>query len=158
MRASANFITAIIVTATFTGLVIAGDFSLSDNALMTMLTQTNKSVKAKSSIIERRDVPGSGVEFDIYFPGVKPGEYHFECVATKREDPNNPLFASDLSVYDAFALKFTLLAVNGDPTPRHTGQLVVGAYVNNSYRPECVTLDPCVPSDTNTAVSRTLAG
>jgi predicted outer membrane repeat protein len=157
MKAHAYFImaiTAVMATLVLTGACVAEDFTLSDDALMTMLNQTNKHVQAKSSIVERRDRPGPGVEFDIYFPGTKPGEYGFECVSTKNE-PNNPLFAADLRAFDAFALKFTLLAVNGDPSPKHTGTLVVGAYLNAGYRGECVTLEPRVPSytdKTNTAI------
>jgi len=147
-------ITALLLTLVFISPLAAEDFTLSDNALMTMLDQTNKHVFSKSSIVEKRDIPGPGVEFDIYFPGTTPGERSFQCVATKNE-PNNPLFASDVRVFDAFALKFTLLAVDGDPSPSYKGRLVVGALINGSYRPECVTLDP---ADTNTAVSRTRVG
>jgi predicted outer membrane repeat protein len=159
-------ITAVMATLVLTGVCVAEDFTLSDNALMTMLNQTNKHVWAKSSIVERRDRPGPGVEFDIYFPGTKPGEYGFECVSTK-DEPNNPLFATDLRVFDAFALKFTLLAINGDPSPTHTGELAVGAYINGSYRPERVTLNTRVPlvsrtntliSEPNTTVSQTRIG
>ena len=106
-----------------------------------MIKEYNKHVWGKSAIVDKRDVPGAGVEFDIYFPGIKPGENNFECVITKMADPNNPLFASNLQMYDAFALKFTLLAVDGDRSPNHKGRLVVGAYVNAGYRPEVVSLD-----------------
>ena len=151
---AATPITALLLTLVFISPLAAEDFTLSDNALMTMLDQTNKRVFSKSSIVGKRDIPAPGVEFDIYFPGTKSGERSFEYVATKNE-PNNPLFASDVNVFDSFALKFTLLAVDGDPSPSHKGRLVVGALINGSYRPECVTLDP---ADTNTAVSRTRVG
>ncbi len=144
-------VTVLLLILVFISPLTAEDFTLSDNALMTMLGQTNKHVCSKSSIVEKRDIPGPGVEFVIYFPGTTPGERSFGYVATKN-DPNNPLFASDIRVFDAFAMKFTLLAVDGDPSPSHKGRLVVGAYINASYRPECITLDP---ADTNTAVSRT---
>jgi len=147
-------LTAILATFLFVCPGTAEDFTLSDEGLMA-LNQINKHVWAKSSIVERRDVSGPGVEFDIYFPGTKRGERNFECVVTKQNEPNNPLFASDLRVFDAFALKFTLLAVNEDTSPSNNDRLVVGAYINAGYRPECVTLDP---ADTNTAVSRTLVG
>ena len=120
-----------------------------------MIKEYNKHVWGKSAIVDKRDVPGAGVEFDIYFPGIKPGENNFECVITKMADPNNPLFASNLQMYDAFALKFTLLAVDGDRSPNHKGRLVVGAYVNAGYRPEVVSLDS---SDSNSTVSRTMVG
>lgn len=158
MKPRACFITTttvVLVVFLLAGIGIAEDFTLSDNALMT-LDQTNRHVLSKSSIVEKRDRPGPGVEFDIYFPGTKPNERGFQCVAIKtKNEPNNPLFASDLRMFDAFALKFTLLAVDGDPSPSHTGRLVVGAYINAGFRPECVTLDP---ADTNTTVSRTRVG
>src|SRR4030042_1645391 len=153
LRACFTTITTIALMAfLLTGISTAEDFTLSDNALMTMLNQTNKHVWSKASIVEKRDIPKPGVEFDIYFPGK---EHSFECFAPKMEEPNNPLFSSDLRVFDAFALKFSLLAVDGDASPSHTGRLVVGAYLNAGYRPECVTLDP---SDSNTTVSRTRVG
>jgi len=145
---------ALLLTLVFISPLTAEDFTLSDNALM-MFDQTNRHVRSKSSIVEKIDIPRPGVEFDIYFPGTKSGERHFECVSTKKDEPNNPLFASDLRVFDAFALKFTLLAVDGDSSPSHKGRLIVGAYVNACYRPECVTLDP---ADANTVVSRTSVG
>jgi predicted outer membrane repeat protein len=147
--------TVVLVAFLFAGISVAEDFTLSDNALMTMLNQTNEHVWSTASIVEKRDVPGPGVEFDIYFPSTKPGESHFECVATKKDEPNNPLFASDLRVFDAFALKFTLLAVDGDASPNHKGHLGVGSYINMGYRPASVTLSP---EDTNTTVSRTRVG
>jgi hypothetical protein len=131
----------------------SNDFTLSDNALM-MLNKINHHVLSKASIVEKKGSPGPGVKFGIYFPGNKPGERGFECVATKNE-PNNPIFASDMRKFDTFALKFTLLSVNGAASQSHKGILVVGAYINASYRPECVTLDL---KGTNTAISRTRVG
>jgi len=133
----------------------AEDFTLSDNALMTMITQTNRHVSAKSSIVERRDVPGPGVEFDIYFPAK---QSYFDCVTTRTE-PNNPLFAYDVNIFDHFALKFTLLAINGDSTANHKDVFTVGADIDGGFRPESVSLDPCTPiypPVTNTAISRTV--
>jgi hypothetical protein len=86
MKAHAYFImaiTAVMATLVLTGACVAEDFTLSDDALMTMLNQTNKHVQAKSSIVERRDRPGPGVEFDIYFPGTKPGEWFRMCLNKK---------------------------------------------------------------------------
>jgi len=151
----ATLITVLLLTLVFAGSLNAEDFTLSDNAMMTMLNETNSYTISKSSIVEKRDINEPGVEFDIYFPGTKPDERVFELVATKKHDPNNPLFASDVRVFDAFALKFTLMAVDGDPSPNHEGRLVVGAYINSAYRPVCVTLDP---KETNTAISRTGVG
>jgi predicted outer membrane repeat protein len=144
-------ISTILISA---DLVSAGDFTLSNEELM-MIKEYNKHVYGKSTIVDRRDVLGAGVEFDIYFPGTKTSENHFECVITKMADPNNPLFASNLQMYDAFALKFTLLAVDGDRSSNHKGRLVVGAYVNAGYRPEVVSL---YSSDSNSTVSRTMVG
>ncbi len=153
----------VLVILSLSGVCAAEDFTLSDDALMTMLDRTNYHVWAKSSIVDRRDRPGPGVEFDIYFPGTRTPENHLDCVSVA-EDPSSLLFATDLRSFDAFTLKFTLLAVNGDPKAIHTGRLVVGAYINGSYRPECVTLDKQTPvigrnnkrvADPNTAISRT---
>ena len=49
-------ITALLLTLAFISPLTAEDFTLSDNALMTMLDQTNRHVYSKSSIVEKRDI------------------------------------------------------------------------------------------------------
>ena len=88
-------------------------------------------------IIAKRDIPGPGVEFDIYFPPDNMrnnGIEYVSCVDRGQQKLNG----IDVNDFDAFALKFTLIAVDGKSQINAGGMLVVGAFINGAYRPECI--------------------
>ena len=105
---------------------VAVNVTLSDAGLM--LLDRYIEVPGTSTIVDRREVPGPGVEFDIYFSVVEPGSATVYCVSWEGHGAGS-LAGIDVSMYDAFELKFTLLAVDGINTPGIGGTLIVGALI-----------------------------
>jgi len=105
---------------------VAVNVTLSDTGLM--LLDLYLDVPGTATIVDRRDVPGPGVEFDIYFSIVEPGYKTVKCVSWEGRGADS-LAEIDVSMYDAFELKFTLLAVDGINTPGIGGTLIVGALI-----------------------------
>lgn len=82
-----------------------------------------------NSVIGRRDVPGPGVEFDLRFPSIESGEYGVSYVSCKYGG-TGALVGIDISMYNKYELKFTLVSVDGVSTPGTGGVLGVGALIN----------------------------
>jgi hypothetical protein len=114
-----------------------------------------------SELIEKRNIPGPGVEFDIAYPSdVSPGR-SFDLMSTVYEGTGT-LTGIDVSMYEGFALTFTLAAIDGlsDPDPADTRLLVVGALIGPTaegymygYRPETLSLGPNAPQVDTSATS-----
>jgi hypothetical protein len=129
----------------FTSVVMGRSFTLSDADLMSLDWYLDSRVPDDPNaarIISKRDVPGPGVEFDIYFPKdnkAAPHTYSLYYVSCK-QGGEGTLTGIDVNDYDAFALKFALVAVDGKP--KGGGSLVVGALINTdysyAYRPEVI--------------------
>jgi len=107
-----------------------------------------------SEVISKTDVAGPGVEFEIYLPdtnGLGDSIYYVSC----KNGGEGSLTGINISDYEAFSLKITLVSVNGSDSPDAGGSLVVGALINNSrsyaYHPEVVSLKP----QRNSAISTT---
>jgi len=113
--------------------------TLSDEGLMALDEYSPHISGLKATILEKRDVEGPGVEFDIYFPGNKHPENSIYYVLPKRK-LENMFQGVDVASYDAFELKFTLMSVDGNDSPDSGGILVVGALINGAYRPEAISL------------------
>lgn len=113
--------------------------TLSDEGLMALDQYSTRNVGLKATILEKRDIEGSGVEFDIYFPGNKRPNHsiYYFFSSNKLQEMFKGI---DIDSYDAFELKFTLISVNGSDSPDSGGILIVGAYMNGSYRPEAISL------------------
>jgi predicted outer membrane repeat protein len=131
-------ITALLLTLAFISLLTAEDFTLSDEGLMRLDVGTYY-VGATASIIAKRDVPGPGVEYDIHFPGIKTIDSTLEMVCNE----NDPLVGINVGKYDHFALKFTLISIDGKTTPDAGGRLHVGANAGcdgrrHGLRPVCI--------------------
>src|SRR4030042_2280081 len=90
-------------------------------------------------VVDKRDVSGSGVEFDIYFPKDNKKNNSVKYVSCEYRGEG---ILVDINVpdYNAFALKFTLVAVDGSSEPNTGGLLVVGALAGPAYRPEVISL------------------
>ncbi len=122
-------------------------FTLSDADLMSLDWYTDSRAPADPNvarIVAKRDIPGLGVEFDIYFPKGKKDvgpTYGVEYVSSKRGGEGT-LAGIDVNDYSAFALKFSLVAVDGNSSPGAGGELVVGAMIDSgyswAYRPEVI--------------------
>jgi hypothetical protein len=127
-------------------------FTLSDDDLM--LLDRHFQHYSTSEVISKTDIAGPGVEFEIYFPDINgPGHsiYYVSC----ENGGEGLLTGIDISDFNAFSLKLTLVSVNGSNSPDAAGSLVVGALINSprsyAYRPEVVSLKP----QRNSAVSTT---
>jgi hypothetical protein len=118
--------------------VMGRSFTLSDTDLMSLDWYEDSRAPDDPNvarIVAKRDVSGTGVEFDIYFPkGRKdsPNTYSVYYVSCKRGGEGT-LVGIDVNDYDAFALKFSLVAVDGNSSPGVGGSLVVGAIIDSGY-------------------------
>ena len=114
---------------------IGVNMTLSDTGLM-LLDQYSA-----AKIVDRRDVPGPGVEFDVYFQSLEPGYRTASCVSREVYGAGS-LVGIDVSVYDKFELKFTLISIDGLTGPDIGGVLGVGALINfgstHGFQPQFV--------------------
>ena len=144
---------AIILTlGVFSTLSLAKSFTLSDDDLM--LLDRHFRHYNTSEVISKTNIEGPGVEFEIYFPDTNGPGRSIEYVSYKYEGEGS-LTGINISAYDTFSLKFTLVSVNDSNSPEAGGYLVVGSLINmgHSYgfRPEDVSLKP----QRNSAISIT---
>jgi PEP-CTERM motif len=129
-------------------------FTLSDSALMSLDYDFIYYSNQSGTITKITDVPGPGVQFDISFPdplekkGTVPDIFWTSCIYG-----GQGIFAHrDISTYNSFALKFTLISATGISSPDEVGLLAVGALINQSqhtyaYQPKGLTFyDPTYPS------------
>lgn len=68
------------------------------------------------------------VEFDIYFMSNSPGSRSLNFVSSG-EGGKGSLVGANIHGYEAFALKFTLVSINGKSEPELKQKLVVGAVI-----------------------------
>ena len=145
-------VVAVLALGPFGTLAMAESFTLSDDDLM--LLDYHFYRYSMSEVINKTDVEGPGVEFEIYFPDNTRKNNSITYVSCKNGGEGS-LTGIDISAYDAFALKFTLVSVNDSNSPDAGGTLLVGALINSGYthafRPEVINLLP----QRNTAVSST---
>jgi len=105
----------------------------------------------------RKAVSGPGVEFVIYFPDNNPGSCSLSFVSSGTGG-RGALVGADIRAYEAFALKLTLVSINGQSDPKLKQKLVAGAVIGptatgrlTSYEP--VTLSLSASEKTATAVT-----
>jgi len=133
----------ILTLVLFSTLAIAKNFTLSDDDLM--LLDWHLHDYSTAEVISKTDVEGSGVEFEIRFPDTNgPGRSIGYVSSTKGGE--GLLTGIDISEYDAFSLKFTLVSVNDSNSPDAAGPLAIGALISIprswAYHPERVSLKP----------------
>jgi len=133
----------LIIVAGLVGLMTpkasAMKLTLSDEGLMALDEYSKRMPGMKATILDRRDIDGLGVEFDLYFPSNKRSDssiYYYFSEDTLKE----MVEGIDAAAYDAFELKFTLVSVNGSDSPESGGYLIVGAHIGGAFRPESITL------------------
>ena len=100
--------------------------TLSQQQLVFLDWHSPKSAKAR--VIGKRVVPGPGVEFDIYFPGNDPACRSVNYVSGG-EGGIGALVGADIRGYEAFALVFTLVSINGQTAPELKEKVEVGALI-----------------------------
>jgi len=134
-------------------------FTLSDDALMTL---DYKYEGTYTNMLSITDVAGPGVQFNFLYPDPHyirdqmPDLFWTSCIY----GGNGSLTAIDISSFDAFALKFTLISANGVSLPDAVGPVIVGALINRSdavyaYSPEVIAINDPVSA---TSVTTTDAG
>ncbi len=81
------------------------------------------------------------VEFDIYFTSNSPGSRSLNFVSSG-EGGKGSLVGADIRGYEAFALKFTLVSINGQSEPELKQKLVVGAVIGPTSKGQLSTYEP----------------
>jgi hypothetical protein len=104
-------------------------FTLSDDAIMSLDFDYYDCGDPCAVITRITDVPGPGVRFDILFTDPF-GDPYIQRISGI-EGGKGILKGIDISRFDAFALKFTLLSARGVSSPRAIGPITVGAMINS---------------------------
>lgn len=105
--------------------VPSGTVTLSSEQLM-YLDQGWRS-PSRPKVLNQRPA-GKGVLFDIRFPGNQPGHQTLSYVSTGARG-RMALVGLDTKAFETFALKFTLVSINGAIGPQLPHELVVGAVI-----------------------------
>jgi hypothetical protein len=136
--------------------VMGVDVTLNDAGLMSLDWHCwGESFSAR--VLSSRDVPGPGVEFEIYYPSNKKPDRDLYYVSSEQWGAGS-LAGINISMYEKFELKFTLISVDGISTPETGGVLGVGALINfgstHGYQPKGIDFLSRTPYST-TAISST---
>lgn len=107
------------MSPTFTTVTLSAD--------QLMLLDWGGRAAGRSTIVDKRPA-GAGVDFDIRFPGNAAGICSIDYVSTGAAG-QGVLAGIDVSKYQALALKFTLLSINGQNDPNHPLELAAGAVI-----------------------------
>jgi len=89
----------------------------------------------------KRIVSDAGVEFDIYFPANIVGECPLNFVSSG-EGARGVLIGADIKGYEAFALKFTLVSINGESQGDMKQKLGVGAVIGPNATGQLSSCEP----------------
>jgi hypothetical protein len=133
-------------------------FTLSDDAIMALDYDYYNCGDPCAIITKITDVPGRGVRFDILVDNPF-GDPYLQRISGI-EGGKGILTGIDISRFDAFALKFTLLSARGIGSPGKIGSLCVGAMINSpgseyGYSPEEISLNYSDYPPTATSITTT---
>ncbi|MBW7991194.1 MAG: hypothetical protein FVQ84_14420 [Planctomycetes bacterium] len=92
---------------------------------------------------DKRIVPGPGAEFDIYFPSNNPDCRSLDIVSSG-EGGEGRLVGADIGGYETFALKLTLVSVNGQSKPDMKQRIVAGAVIGPTDKGRLFTYEPVI--------------
>ena len=98
--------------------------------------RTRAHVKGKRVV-----VAGPGVEFDIYFPSNSPRNRSLNFVSSG-QGGTGTLVGADIRGYEVFALKLTLVSINGQSEPELKQKLVAGAVIGPTGKRQLRTYEP----------------
>jgi PEP-CTERM motif len=128
-------------------------FTLSDSALMSLDYDYPVSYGQSSIPVTITDVAGSGVKFDFTCPDPLNIHGKIPCLywTSSIYGGNGILANRDISTFDAFALKITLVSATGVSSPGEVGPIVVGALINQSqyvyaYQPQVIAANGSFPT------------
>jgi hypothetical protein len=120
-------------------------FTLSDSALMSLDYDYPVYYGQSPIAVNITDVAGSGVKFDFTYSDPRNSQGKIPCLywTSSIDGGNGTLANRDISTFDAFALKITLVSATGISSPGEVGPLVVGALINESqyayaYQPQVI--------------------
>ena len=149
-----------VVTLAYALIVVlpakATDFTLTDAAILSLdyNMQSHYARPLTATITSEQDIPGTGVQFGIHFPSTNSLEDARYQVSDYAHGAG-ALAGLDVSAYSNFALKFTVVSIDGSTT--ESKLLEVGAVIGNSsawgFFPEIISLTGHYPPS---AVSTTL--
>ncbi|UCG15862.1 MAG: hypothetical protein JSV19_11265 [Phycisphaerales bacterium] len=145
------------------GLVRAANVTLSDAAILLLDYDMHDQFQPNltATIVDTRDIPGPGVEFDIQFFGLDYEDTQFWHLSSEYGG-SGALVGLDLSPYGNFQLRFTLVAVDGDSSPGSGGDLAVGAVVGDhdslSFHPEGLSLGGSYGTTAVSSISTSYGG
>ena len=113
-----------------------------------------------AKVINKRPVGDSATEFDIRFPGNKPGNTTIDVISSGAGGRGR-LIGYDVGAYKSFALKFTLVSINGEAGSDTTLTLTVGALIGPTIEGKVYTYTPVTlggAAGQTTAISETPMG
>jgi len=102
-------------------------------------------------------VAGPAVEFDIYFPSNSPGNHSLSFVSSG-EGGVGTLVGSDIRGYETFALKLTLVSINGQSEPELKQKVVAGAVIGPTATNQVSNYEPVtlgLAASEKTAIAKT---
>jgi hypothetical protein len=103
--------------------------TLSDQQLVSL--DWHSPNRAGARVKAKRDVAGPGVEFDINFPSNNPGNNSLNFVSSG-EGGIGSLVGVDIRGFELFALKFTLVSINGQSDGDLKQKLIAGALIGTN--------------------------
>jgi hypothetical protein len=132
------------------------NFTLSDTGLVSLDWYHGH---GNATITNQTNISGPGVLFYIHFPGNEQPDSVFRYLSCEYGGAGL-LAGLNVSMYDAFELKFTIVSINGASTPDIGGLISVGSVIgpydgsSSAYRPAWIDLVSGTPYD-STAISST---
>jgi hypothetical protein len=128
-------------------------FTLSDGALMSLDYDYPVSYGQSPIPVTITDVAGSGVKFDFTCPDPRNSQGEIPCLywTSSIYGGRGTIANRDISNFDAFALKITLVSASGVSSPGEVGPIVVGALINQSqylyaYQPQGIATNGSFPT------------
>jgi hypothetical protein len=118
---------------------VARFLTLSEDQLL--LLDWHVAYKGGAHLKDKRIVPGMGVEFDIYFPSNSPDSRSLDIISSGKGGRGD-LVGADIQAYETYALKFTLVSINGQSEPDMKQKVVVGAVIGPTDRGQLRTYEP----------------
>ncbi len=88
----------------------------------------NGQQSSRAKVVNKRIVGDSAVEIDIHFPSNRPGNRSIDYVSSGAGGRGS-LVGLDVREYKAFALRFTLVSIDGATGSDMTRELAVGAVI-----------------------------
>ena len=133
----------------------SGILTLSEEQLL--LLDWNVAYSMGARVKGKRIITGRGVEFDIFFPS-NSADCRSLDVVSSGEGGRGSLIGVDISGCEGFALKLTLVSINGKSDPDMKQKLVVGAVIGPTSKGQLSTYEPVTLSlsaSNRTAVAET---